>query len=64
MKTIDISINFNINDTETNANDSTNINFHVSDDELSVEEYVTYMKRAGLAFGFSEADMALITVEE
>ena len=64
MNTIDINISFNINNPDTNENESTNINFHTSDSNLDVSEYVSFMKRAALAYGFSESDMARITVTE
>ena len=62
--TTDINISFNRNNSETNDNDSTNVNFHVSDDAFTVEEYVNFMKRAALAYGFRESDLARITVTE
>lgn len=58
-KTIDINISFY----ENPGDKSTNIQFHSKKNELSVEEFVGYIKRAGLAYGFTEAQMAKITVE-
>ena len=57
-KTIDINISFY----ENPGDKSTNIQFHSKDDELTVAEFVGYIKRAGLAYGFTEAQMSTITV--
>lgn len=57
-KTIDISINFYTSP----DNNSTNVSFHTVDDELSVEEAVSYMKRALLAYGLTEIDVGRIVV--
>ena len=57
-RTIDINISFY----ENPSQESTNIQFHTNDSALDVDEYVTYMKRAGLAYGFSETEMNRIVV--
>ena len=58
-RTIDINIGFY----ENPGNYSTNIQFHTNDNELTIEEFVGYMKRACLAYGFSESDVSRITIE-
>lgn len=57
-KTIDVNISFY----ENPGDRSTNIQFHARDEELSIEEFVGYMKRACLAYGFSESDVSRITI--
>ena len=59
-KTIDVNISFY----ENPGDRSTNIQFHAKDNELSIEEFVDYMKRACLAYGFSTSEVARITVAE
>lgn len=58
-KTVDVNISFY----EHPNNRSTNIQFHAQDEDLSIEEFVGYMKRACLAYGFSESDVSRIIVE-
>lgn len=58
-KTIDVNISFY----ENPGDRSTNIQFHARDEELSIEEFVGYMKRACLAYGFSESDVSRIIIE-
>ena len=57
-KTIDVNISFY----ENPGDRSTNIQFHAKNNELTVEKFVEYMKRAGLAYGFSEDEVSRIVI--
>ena len=56
-RTITINVSFSNNF----SNKSTSVSFEVRENDFTVSEYVEYMKKVGLVYGFTPTQMASIT---
>ncbi len=57
---VNISINFSNNFSNTH----TSIQLEIQENNLTVDEYINYIKKAGLVYGFTEAQLSKIKVED